>query len=1030
MADQIRPNDKTVSREGGTELTLDEIVEAFESACNQFAHVDVAEFLPSPKHPEFESIVTELLCVDFERRFKRDEPKSIDAYREEFAELFANTSLLERMAFEEYRLLASHGEDVLPSKYRARFGIRTNHWPLVDSSPSNLEQLSSVVLADGITSEMHRVASVTPPLPSVGDEFLGFKILEVLSECRFGRVFLARQRELADRRVVIKVTSKLWSESDRLARLQHTNIVPIHSVHQSLGLQAVCMPFLGRRTLADFLKQVKAASAAQATTAGGVVDAWIDGSEKHVASTGRHLVALRSLSYEHLCVWIVARIAAGLAQAHDRGICHRDLKPANVLLTDEFQPLILDFNLSEDVVSGGTGSVLVGGTLPYMAPEQLKAVVTGGHIDERSDLYSLGIILFQLLTGELPLATVDGSILGRLSHLMDSRSKRTPSVRSGLRETGSREHAQFTVDVDSILQRCLAADPKLRYQTAHQLQEDLERHLKSLPLKHAPNRSLVLRTWKWTKRSPRVASASIVALLCVLLLTISSGFFFARGIANAHRATESFERFRELAALATPKLITSAKSELQLEGIEQAKSAISIYQPQQLAWSEQRIVRQLDPANQQRVAGHLQRLHFLLARASLRKARMLTDECERNRVLTMARLDNEVARAVVAQPESAALLLQAAEIATLLEDDEHALAMQAAAKLAPSNDSHSKLMLAIQQVDAFEYEAAKCLLERLATETPQDYFVWLLLGACHDGMREAVHAEACYSACIALWPDNHLGYRFRASARIRSQRYEAAIEDLNKTLTLRPSSKAAFGNRATANIGLGRYEDALRDLSQSIKLGRGDASVYFLRARVNRMLERYAQSEVDLEAAMQRQPGSAQGWVLRALAHRYSDPETALRELERALQIQPRSIKALQNKAALLSKLGRNEEAVAVLTRMIEIAPTNAAAYLARGLLKAKQGNREAALSDGLEGLRQDDSPTSHYQMARIHAAISLAAYDEDSSQAAEHIRIAVGKSPGVAVVMEADPDLAAILDLPEVRSVILTAKLLLESER
>src|SRR5260221_1184798 len=109
---------------------------------------------------------------------------------------------------------------------------------------------------------------------------------------------------------------------------------------------------------------------------------------------------LAGMSYVEAILWIGARLADGLGHAHQRGILHRDLKPANILLTDEGQPMLLDFNLSEDTKRHPTASAAqVGGTLPYMAPEHLEAFQGGARpVDARSDLYSLGIILYQLLT--------------------------------------------------------------------------------------------------------------------------------------------------------------------------------------------------------------------------------------------------------------------------------------------------------------------------------------------------------------------------------------------------------------------------------------------------------------------------------------------------------------------------------------------------------------------------------------------------------------------------------------------------------
>src|SRR5207247_3990759 len=117
------------------------------------------------------------------------------------------------------------------------------------------------------------------------------------------------------------------------------------------------------------------------------------------------LKRLEGFTYVEAVVWLGCCLADGLAHAHERGILHRDLKPANVLLTDDGQPMLLDFNLSEDVkLRGSVAAARMGGTLPYMAPEQLQAFQDQRRVsfDGRSDIYALGVLLFELLTGRHP----------------------------------------------------------------------------------------------------------------------------------------------------------------------------------------------------------------------------------------------------------------------------------------------------------------------------------------------------------------------------------------------------------------------------------------------------------------------------------------------------------------------------------------------------------------------------------------------------------------------------------------------------
>src|SRR5262249_24979605 len=142
------------------------------------------------------------------------------------------------------------------------------------------------------------------------------------------------------------------------------------------------------------------------------------------------LKMLESLTYVDAVLWIAARLADGLSHAHERGILHRDLKPANILLTEDGQPMLLDFNLSRDrKARGGAAAASIGGTLPYMAPEHLEAFCgKRSTVDERSDLFSLGVILYELLAGKTPFASTGGVSRSVLEKMIADRHEPLESL--------------------------------------------------------------------------------------------------------------------------------------------------------------------------------------------------------------------------------------------------------------------------------------------------------------------------------------------------------------------------------------------------------------------------------------------------------------------------------------------------------------------------------------------------------------------------------------------------------------------------
>lgn len=530
-------------------LEVDEFVEAFELAWDADVVPEITDFLPGADHPRFHDTLLELVRVDLELRWQHGCVRTLDDYHRTFPELLDDAESFSRIAFEEFRARRQAGESVTADEYATRFGINTKEWPAV-TGPNDTWQGSLAASASGRGKDRSPSAD-NDGFPQVGSEWLGFFLQCELGRGTFSRVYLARQGDLANRPVVLKVSAESFAEADKLAQLQHANIVPIYSVHQAGKLSAVCMPFFGSATLADVVREIHGSgllppsgrAIVETLTArgrrterrgSGAATKLVD-SDKHERSDSLRpnaakaspserpsyegsLKTLSGLSYVDAVLWIGAKLADGLSHAHERGILHRDLKPANVLLADDGRPMLLDFNLSADLKPDARfRNLLVGGTLPYMAPEQIHTFQHQLHgSDPRSDIYSLGVILFELLSGRNPFPVREGSFEQILASMLKDRRQAPPRLRP--------LNPALTPAIEAITLRCLAADPAQRYQTAAELHEDLERHSKHLPLRHTREPSLRERANKWTRRHSRLTSVIAVTLLVTGVALAVAGY--------------------------------------------------------------------------------------------------------------------------------------------------------------------------------------------------------------------------------------------------------------------------------------------------------------------------------------------------------------------------------------------------------------------------------------------------------------------------------------------------------------------------
>lgn len=281
-----------------------------------------------------------------------------------------------------------------PAEYCARF----------PSIQQKLAQLLSVHRL--VNGDIHFTDPPKVRWPEPEEEFAGFRLERELGRGRFSHVFLAAEPALGHRRVVVKVTQSGMDEALTLGRLVHPNIVPIFSVRkdEATGLGVVCMPYLGEATLGDLLARVLG-DRPLPRDAAAILDAAGKGqpAEPPTTTDAASVAIPPGASYLDGIRRLAIQLLDALAFIHAEGVCHRDLKPSNVLLTRAGVPMLLDFNLSGDVRHVRMG---LGGTPTYMAPEQLQRLGRrdGTGLDGRADLFSFGVMLYELLTGRHPFA--------------------------------------------------------------------------------------------------------------------------------------------------------------------------------------------------------------------------------------------------------------------------------------------------------------------------------------------------------------------------------------------------------------------------------------------------------------------------------------------------------------------------------------------------------------------------------------------------------------------------------------------------
>jgi tetratricopeptide (TPR) repeat protein len=708
-----------------------------------------------------------------------------------------------------------------------------------------------------------------------------------------------------------------------------------------------------------------------------------------------------------------------LQHAHQRGVLHRDVKPSNILLGSDGQPMLLDFNLAQSDSSEQAHASL-GGTVAYMSPEHLRALAArdpalARAVDQRSDVYALGMVLFEVLAGRSPFdQSASYTPLPVLIEAMAlERGRTVPSLRA--------VRPDVPWSLESILRRCLAPNPDQRYQQAEDLAEDLRRFLDDQPLRHAPELSQVERLRKWARRHPRVTSAAPICATAALLLlgaglalaTVGSSLTETRRDLDEVHAQDRKRSFEKGAARALFLVNTTHELEDHLrQGRTVCEETLGLYgvldRPD---WERHPDWVRLAADDRVRLAADARELVLLLAGARVRLAPDDRDTLKD----ALALLD--LAEAIAGLPPCRALWEDRAAYREQLGDATGAKQARTRARDVEPHSARDFYLLAMTCARDGRYSPAIGYLDEALRRDPRHYWSWVQRGLCHQGKGDPVLAAADFGVCVGLEPGFAWGHFNRAYALAQSGRKAEAIADYGSALRCDPELLPAYLNRGLLRLEAGDAAAALTDFQHLLDRGRDDAAFHSWRGVALERLGRPNEADVAFEAARARAAGGPVALRARLLCvHGFAvagrAPDKARSAFDAALAAERDNPQALYGRAMLLEREQKWDEALASYNRALVVSPDFVEARRFRAVLLARLKRFPEAEKEVREVLRREpDSGAARYAAACVSALASRQNASE-ADRAIELLRQAFALNYGRDKVV-GDRDLDPVRDHP-----------------
>jgi len=443
----------------------------------------VANFVPAGDAEAQKLAAAELVKVDLEYRWQYGRtPRKLEFYANQLQGLGSLDELSIELIHEELQVRMQSGDRVTEQEIHHRFPAKAEilcqlvSGMAVKGSPTCTYYVETIK-SDNPQAEAQEL--VGPELNfEPGQRVDDFQLLAELGSGAFAQVFLARQLSM-ERMVALKISRHSGSEPQTLAQLDHEHVVRVFDqrVTGSPPARLLYMEVVPGGTLFEVVRRVRGTP--EKKRCGqlllDVIDARLSASGTARPEASPNRLWLAEATWPMAVCRMGAQLAEGLAYAHEKGVLHRDIKPANVLLSPSGQPKLADFNVS---FNGGRAdedpATAFGGSLAYMSPEQLQAChpVLGGsphQVREQSDVYSLGVLLWELLTGLRPFTDEpsDGGSLAHVQRMADRRHYVNFNELCDLLPVDCPESLR------QVLVKCLAPRKSERYQSAGEVAQAL-----------------------------------------------------------------------------------------------------------------------------------------------------------------------------------------------------------------------------------------------------------------------------------------------------------------------------------------------------------------------------------------------------------------------------------------------------------------------------------------------------------------------------------------------------------------------------